>query len=76
MKCPSCGYEHTGHWESKGYVNDIGDKEFIYIHTAHKLEIDNPKKCEHGDYDYQDKVEVSIIACPKCKTVILNDDLD
>ena len=72
MKCPNCKYEHEGEWGSNGYINTTGDEKFIEIYVEYKVKIDNPEKYHKGDYDYQDKIEISLVACPKCKTVILD----
>jgi len=73
MKCPSCKYEYKGFYDKDTYMNKIGDEKFINIYSTHKFEIDNPKEYKHGDYNYQNKIEVNLVACPKCKTVIMCD---
>ena len=72
MKCGACGYEHQGNWTNDGYVNTIGDEKFIQIFTDHKFKIENPKKYEHGDYDYQSQIEVDLYACPKCNMILFD----
>lgn len=74
MKCPSCNYEYEGKYGLNEYETIKGDEKFIDIYTEHSLKIDNPKECTHGDYDYETKIKVSLKACPKCKTVILDTD--
>ena len=74
MKCPNCKYEYEGYWDiNDGHVIHKGNKNFISIYTDQKLEIDNPKPYCYGDYNYENRIEVKLIACPKCKIVILCD---
>lgn len=74
MKCPYCNYEYQEEFDDKNYeyIPIIGDEKFIELYTEHKVKIDNLKRCEHGDYNYQSKIEVNLIACPKCKIVFLD----
>jgi hypothetical protein len=71
MKCQTCGYEHDLKM-IKGEMIAIGNEPFIEIFSELKLKINNPDEYEEGDYDYSPRISVSLFACPRCKTVILN----
>jgi len=73
MKCGACGYEHQGGWTGNGYVNIIGNEKFIRVFSDHKFKRENPEECHHGDYDYQDTIEIELYACPKCKMILMKD---
>jgi hypothetical protein len=54
-------------------IPDIGDEEPIELKFTHTdIEINNPRKCESGDYSYKSNLKVDLYACPKCKIVIFN----
>lgn len=67
MKCTACGYEYKYEIQLKPtYEKKIlaGDEEFIKLISTIFVESDNY---------YHTKYEVSLCACPKCKTVQLVD---
>lgn len=61
-----CGYRLEKEW---GEVATKGDELFIPISNEVGFTIPNPKKRNHGDYDYNLNVKVDLYACPKCGTV-------
>ena len=60
MKCKTCGYEYAIDYSSKK-PEVIGDEEFISIIGTFYIK-----------RDWERDERVKLVACPKCKTVILN----
>ena len=48
------------------------DEEFIDVFSAHDFYIINPE-CKYSKWVNRE-LTVALCACPKCKTIILNDD--
>lgn len=66
MKCGACGYEYEVDYKRMERVIIKGNEDFIDIKGTFYIE-------NNSDDPYREKViEASLIACPKCKTVILS----
>jgi hypothetical protein len=61
MKTCVCGYRKGASWDEK--EKHIGDEDFIDIVGMFF----------RNDTRFHDETRVSVIACPKCKTLKLND---
>lgn len=64
--CPSCKYEHIDEWKDNRNVAVLGDEAPIHLYLSNSIKVS-----VHTE-DYEEK-KVNLIACPKCKTVIIED---
>lgn len=65
MKCSACQYEYEEEWKRGGdYIVIKGDDRFIVISGTFLV--------ERGGWD-AGKKEIYLFACPKCKTVKIED---
>lgn len=64
MKCKACGYEYEIDYSTLSAKPISGDEKFIHIIGSFHV--------ENTGWNYGEHV-VSLMACPKCNTVILND---
>lgn len=69
-KCSCCGYETDFDYVSGNYERTVGDEDFIRIESGlSDSEFETDVKQE-GYYGYESRYQrVTLLGCPKCKTV-------
>jgi len=71
FNCPSCKYEFEKKFATRNSEEKIikGDEEPIRLFLSNSIQV-----IKHATMDYySNEQKVRLIACPKCKTVIIED---
>ena len=66
MKCKACGYEHEYAMSKFDFETGKGDEEFIEVEGHFTI-------TRESSYGPDITRGVNLLACPKCKTVVLDD---